>query len=390
MRLVLDERSSLASQVQDVHEMDAWTVRISLAVADRARADPVLGSLSRLLQAIPSVAQELYPCIVHLALSQETDRQSNIRTELSQLCMERFSQDRKSDLTKTRLLLNTLVYLLKQPIAEESIRNDRFQWLEVDYVTAAEAATRCGMATTALFLIENMAQAEAPSRGSRRLSSANKVVSSPSNDFLLDTFRNIDDPDSFYGVELPADLQSVIARVDHEQDGLKGLALHSARLDASMRSAANDSELDGSGMMRSLGVLNLNSLTFQLLSQRRRGTSDATVASTYLDTARKLDQWDVATPSTADSNDGVAFGVMRSFRRARTINGLLAQLDEGFKNTVASLARPYADVATTRAALRALAVLTSIDEVARIQGSTSFQDAWQLMQERQANWDIGQ
>ena len=47
----------------------------------------------------------------------------------------------------------------------------------------------------------------------------------------LSIYKNLDEPDSFYGVDRGSSLLSVLDRLDYEGDGVKSLLFRGARLD---------------------------------------------------------------------------------------------------------------------------------------------------------------
>lgn len=368
---------------------EVWATLLIDLLCDVANQDPVLGALSSICNKVEHLAEQLLPFAVHLALLHETDKMQVVRSTVSRICTTQFAVQTAPNKARNRLLLESLVYLLTQAIPQETTRMDRLEWLEVDLFSAARAAVECGNAKTALFLVELMPPQEATGRGSRRSSITAEHVSPPEG-LLFEIFKQVDDPDSFYGVERPSSLTSVVDKLDHEGDGLKALMLHSARLDASLRNAQHDDEIDSLGMVKALGVLNINSLTNMLLNQRSGQGASAGLTDTMLESARKLDQWDVASTGVEKTNTQLLYNSLRDLRNTTSTAGLQTQLHVAFQKTIANLIKTTATPSSIQASLQSLAVITEIDELRRIRSAADLARFWENGERRRKGWDVGQ
>lgn len=376
-------------KIQSTEDFANWAVLLADLLCELASHDPMLGVLPSTFAKVEHLAEDLMPFVIHLALLHETDKSVNIRNVVSSIFTASFL-DRTSNNPRNRLLLRALVYLYKQPIPQERIRTDRLQWLDIDLISAATAASNCGMAKTALFLIEIRPPPASPTRSSMRSSVAVEQTQNSLDDMLLEIYKRIDDPDSFYGVEQPPSLTSVMNKLDHEGDGLKALMLHSARLDASLRNAQTDDESDSLGMVKALGVLNIQSLTNMLLTQRNGQSSDPRLSSTLLESARKLDQWDISSITAHQSSAGSLFRTLQSVRTATSIAPLQDQLHSASEQVLRDLRHRHSSSTLTPSSLRSLAVLSEISDLTNVRGNSELYSMWLLDESRQQGWDIGQ
>lgn len=382
------EMLTSAAQVSPRTSFAPWVVTITLAISSWASNDPIVGALTDIISIVDGFAVEIFPFIVHLTLVREAEGNQVIRRVMS----ESFRQHMlsyKDNTEKCRLLLELVLYLLTRPIAQEKTKIDRLRWLDIDYLLAAEAAIWCGMPTAALLFAESAHQTDHQARVSRRSSFAVSPSNLPSNELLLSIFKKVDDPDSFYGVQQSPSLKSVLERVEHEKDGLKGLMLHSAHMDASMRSAGATGPSEFQGVIGSLGVMNLSSLTHSLLSSKIAVSEYGTMSDTMLEAARKLEQWDIATPETQGSATATLYGALQGLREAQSIQKLKQQVDGALCDTLLRMRDPRSGAASVRSTMSALAVLTEIKEVASIQSQSHLTALWHRMETRQRGWDIG-
>ncbi|TIA61581.1 hypothetical protein D6C77_03353 [Aureobasidium pullulans] len=368
---------------------ELWIQNLTIAICRWAKDEPIVGQLGEFFLADVGFSQELFPFVVHLALGSEIDKEQVVRTYLSEAFVTHFSNHEADTDRKSRLLLESLLYLLTQKVPQESTRMSRLEWLELDYLVAAEAANQCNMPTASLYLGEVGSVPESDSRPSRRSSVGPTTAKVPSNELLLSIYSRVDDPDSFYGVKQPPSLESVLARVHHEGDGLKGLMLHSARMDASMRRFGHPHESDSFGLIGSVGVMNLSSLTHDLLNRKGGNQSTASTADTMLDAARKLEQWDVSPPQKNSSPASTLYSVFRGISGATSLESVQVDLNEALGSSIERLQDTHLDAASVRATLSGIAVLNEIDELTTVRCSSDLTKLWERMQTRQRGWDIG-
>lgn len=387
----LKDELQQALKVNHSIPLDEWVQRLTLAICRWTGDDPIVGSMVDLITHIRETATQLFPFLLHLALEFEIEKEQIIRMMLSESFNDHFRSD-QSDFDgkqKSRLMLETLLHLLTQRFPTETTRVDRLKWLDVDYLLASEAAAQCTMPKCALYFAEIAAAPETSTRSKRRSSISPIITSKPSDELLLSIYKSIDDPDSFYGVQQEASLQSVLDRADHEKDGLKGIMLHSARMDASLLKLGQAEESDLSGVIKSIGAMNLNSLTHNLLSKRQGQQADIETTSTIFDAARKLGQWNIAPPQTFETDISMLYSVFRGLSAVSDLNSFKVDLDHALQFSIHKLQELQLDALSIRSTLSALAILTEVDEMTTVRSSADLDTLWETMQTRQMGWDIG-
>ncbi|KAK0862743.1 Serine/threonine-protein kinase tel1 [Friedmanniomyces endolithicus] len=361
-----------------------WIQDLAIALCKWASEGPILSSLPALLRNIPRLANDLLPCIAHIILTGEVNRDPVVRQELSS-AISKHLKDRCPALdTRRRLLLGLLLYLRSQPWPGEATKADRVKWLDVDFMLAADASARCGMPSAALLFAESSTSGV---QGPRKVSSRASLTQLPTVDvpeeLLLSIFRQVDEPDSFYGVEQPASLESILGRLDYESDGIKSLMFRTARMDSAMRLSHQGPQSDAHGMMRSLSALNLYSLEYALTSGPL--ADSASSSDDLLNTARKLQQWDMALPQTVLTVAATHFSAFQHLSSAVTAD------DAGIKLRSLILSHMRRETTSNTAGLpspawcNALASLTEALTVVKSSTEALMRSQWSSMQMRQHN-----
>jgi ataxia telangiectasia mutated family protein len=373
------ERAMSATTTKSV---SAWIRGYAMALCTTAMKDPILGSLSDLLSGISSMAERLLPYILHLVLLDEFDGERKVRETVSAATMSWFQRCEPSVAPYVRILVQTILYLRSQPVPREVTRVDRDRWLEIDYLKASQAANTCGMFRSALLFAETSSGQPIAKSSSRRSSVLVEAPKIPAS-LQLSIYKNLDEPDSFYGVERESSLLSVLDRLEYEADGVKSLLFRGARLDSQMRRLDAFEPSDSRGTVKSLIMLNMNSVTHSLLSNDQfRDIGDDVVEST-LHTARKLGQWDIKAPETNHAEPSTLFKAFQGLHFAKSVAEAKDQFERQLLATMSFLASQNDSAVPVKVRLRTLAALTEADEVIRAERSEHLLDTWDRMRSRE-------
>lgn len=303
--------------VSNSEPLETWAKSLAVALSLWADKDAILCSLAPLFQSVRGLAVELLPPLLHVLLANGYDK---VSCALADATDKHMSAEDATLVPKQQFFLKVLLYLRGQRYPGETTRVDRLKWLNIDYMNAAQAAARCGMPTAGLLLAEcaSPPPTQENRRTSKRASMATESVPAqiPSN-LLLSVYKQIEEPDSFYGVPQEASLGSVLERLDHEGDGFRSMMFRSAQLDSQMRRTHRLAEHDAVGMVQSLSSLNFNSLAFALMAQGLGNTAECN--EHMLRTARSLQQWDI-TPSEECSESSATFGLLQELSRSSEVS----------------------------------------------------------------------
>jgi ataxia telangiectasia mutated family protein len=359
-----------------------WIKDLAVSLCRTAAQDPVLGALSPLLVGISHMAEKLFPYILHLVLLMEFDTKRVIQEKMSTATMAWFSQISLARVPHIRILLQAILYLRSQPVPKEVTRVDRDRWLELDYLQASRAATVCGMYRSALLFAEASSGQPKVKTVSRRSSVLMDAPKLPV-DLQLSIYKNLDEPDSFYGVDRGSSLASVIDRLDYEGDGVKSLLFRGARLDSQFRRSGALESSDSGGMVKSLITLNMNSVTHSLLSNDNFREIRSDVVENTLHTARKLEQWDVKAPETNHTESSTLFKAFQGLHYATSVAAAKKSFNNQFLTTMGFVTGKSSSSTSTRARLRTLAVLTEADEVISADHPDHLLDTWDRMKTRE-------
>ena len=283
----------------------------------------------------------------------------------------------ESSLPHVQIILTALLYLQRQRMPDETCHADREHWLEIDYGLAADAAVRCGIYKCALFFVE--VQSSQATRASRRISSSKAAPSS----LLLAVYKNVDEPDSFYGVQQPSSLESIMNKFEYEKNGIKSLAFRGAHYDSRMRHGEEREASDTSGLIGALQNLDLNGLTFSLLRDQRAPGVGVEAKDDVYQSARRLEQWDLPVSETRLGQEAVVYRCLQSITRTGSCQEASKTIDRGILNIMGQVLGEGQTGSSMQSLLCSLAVLNEIDEVMASHGPDQLQEAWTRMSSRQ-------
>lgn len=367
--------------ISDNKAVSLWIRDLAISLCRVASHEPLLASLPKLLLGFSHMAERLFPYILHLVLAGEFEGERKVRQTISEAMAVWFSSCDTSHTLQARIFIQAILYLRSQPVPKEVTRVDRDRWLDVDFVEAARAATSCGMYRSALLFAETAAEPTTV-KTSRRSSNVIEPTKLPV-DLQLSIYKNLDEPDSFYGIDRGYSLESVMDRVDYEGDGIKSLLFRGARLDSQNRQSSILESADTRGMVKSLITLNMNSITHSLLSNDQfRNLGEDGVENT-LHVARKLGQWDIRAPEMNHSEHSTLFKAFQGLHYATDADAAKKSFDDQLLATVGHLAGRYASSSSTQAHLRTLAILTEAHEVVGSRSDGDLIDVWDQMKARE-------
>ena len=352
----------------------AWTKQVCLSLISEMSKDPLLGELFLVIKSINEISEKIIAFILHLVLEGEFDTGQRLRALLSEAIMFWLKEVSHAALLRKRLLIHCLLYLRGQPIPRESTKSDRAVWLEIDYIQASEAAVECEMFKTALLFLEIGSSGDdgKASRRSSRVSSRNKVA--PSEDLLLRIFRNLDDGDSFYGIQQPSSLASMMEQLEYESAGFKSLSFRGADLDGQLR--LQDSS--HSNVQQKMTKV-LNRLDFSGLSQALSGNmneTDAAARDAMLRSARKLERWDIAVPDSDKGHAAIVYKALQQLNDARSVDSIFAAVNSGLITSMHSLIENKSTATSAHTTLASLAVMNEIKELCTVSNGASLDDMW--------------
>ncbi|KAI7577567.1 hypothetical protein KC346_g19518, partial [Hortaea werneckii] len=293
-RKALQEALAVESDSED----EVWLCNLATTLCRWASYCAILPALPPILKSVSKLPSALLGPIIHILLSEDMKRDSAVRSEISTSMTAHFTETPEALKPRQQFWIEIYLYLRKQPYPGETSQADRTRWLDVDLLLAAKTAARCGMPTAALYLAESIAPAPPTNRrSSSRVSMSQLSSVEIPDDLLLSIFKEVEEPDSYYGVQQPPSLEAVLGKFDYEKDGLRSLMFRSAQMDSAMRISNAPLGTSTTGILQSLSALNMHSLEYMLLSAPAASTPS--LASETLETARRLQQWDIASPETS-------------------------------------------------------------------------------------------
>lgn len=352
-----------AAWADDIQSSD-WARNLSIYLVRCVRDSTLLGVLQPVLDKVHGFASKSLPFIIHLVLLFQSGEQQVVRQLLSDSIKTWFKAVTPENKDNIKLLINTVLYLRTQEFPNEATIADRLGFLSLDYGLLAQAASQCGMHKSALLFIEIAAWQS--SKASRRASTSTPQLLDQ-RETLLSIFENIDDPDAYYGLPEEANLTTVLARVEYENEGSKTLAFRGAQLDSHIRMNDRSAAADSQALVNALSILGYAGLSHSLLQvQQDADPTFASIESTYK-AATRLEMWNLPTIS---DEDHYAVNTYRAYQSiSSATNALVAQraVYDGLSSSMKALTKHgQMNASALRKQLGGLASLAELDELLNV------------------------
>lgn len=375
LKLSLEKSLSECAQFDEDVSVSSWIRQLCIALALTGDEDPILSELPKILSVVGGLAKQIFPYVLHLVLLNEAGGQEKTRRVISEATHEWLKNCSKTSMPHVKILLGAILYLRKQPLPNEMAKADRSRWLEIDYSAAASAAVTCSMFKTALIFLET-SHSEA-AKASRRSSG---VKFDEPTDLLLEIYQNVDEQDSFYGVQQPSSLASLMTRLEYEQAGFKSLSFRGAHFDSQIRLAKEAPAVDYASMITVLNSLDFHGLSQSMLSKMTE--SGHTAPESMLNTARKLEQWDVPVPTSHSGGSSTVFKALQGINSAVDFDSASSAIKSGVGDVMGILLAGGDATSAAHKTLAVLAILSEADEIFSSESSTELHEIWAKLEAR--------
>jgi ataxia telangiectasia mutated family protein len=208
---------------------------------------------------------------------------------------------------------------------------------------------------TALLFLE--IEASRVISGSRRSSVAKYE---PPVRLLHDIFKNIDDPDLFYGIQQSSSLATVMERLEYESSGLKNLLFQSAQYDSEVQMSDKANPV---GVLRALNATNLQGIANTILSTSGSANNAPASVDSMLQAAISLQQWDIPVSTLETSPSATVYRAFQSLNTSASLSEVAASLENCLLSTVNTLTETGRSTIQLRQTMRVLGILTELDDV---------------------------
>ncbi|KAH8427206.1 DNA-binding protein kinase TEL1 [Aspergillus melleus] len=355
-----------------------WARNVGLFLSKASFEDPVIGPLKNVLSAIPDLAVYILPYILHDVLSTEVDGDGTVRQRISEVFSQALREVNDKTIPHARLVINCMLYLRNQPRPNETTIVERDEWLAIDFAEASSAATACRLPKTALLFLEIHASRAV---SSSRRSSVAKFSAPPTE--LHEIFKNIDDPDFFYGIPQSSSLESVMETLEHESSGFKNLLFQSAQYDSEKQMSGNPNNL---GVLKALNSTNLQGIANCVFTSTGGGTKDMTVSfESMLQAATNLRQWDIPISPLNPSPSATIFRTFQTLNTSAALPDVSVTIEESFLATLGSLTSDSRSAMSLRTATRVLGTLAEISDVLGAKSAEEIDHEWEKIKTR-SSW----
>jgi ataxia telangiectasia mutated family protein len=354
-----------------------WARNVSLFLSNAGLEDPVIGSLRKILNVTPGLAVQLLPYVVHDVLLSERfdkDEKGEVREAISAAFGQVLCEINEETLSHAQLVINCILYLRNQPVPNESTIVQRDKWLEIDFGEASLAAHRCGLQKTSLLFLE--IQTSRTVSGSRRTS---VIKYEPPSALMHDIFKNIDDPDLFYGIQQSSSLASVMERLEYESSGFKNLLFQSAKYDSEIQMSDSAQSY---GVLKALNSTNLQGIANTMLSSSS-SANDASVAfESSLQAATSLQKWDIPVSPLDSSPSATVFRAFQSLNTSGSLLEVNESIDTGLLTILNSLVHTSRSSIQLRDSMRALGIMTEMSDTLHASCSEEITAEWDKIKAR--------
>ncbi|KAK5938322.1 Serine/threonine-protein kinase tel1 [Knufia obscura] len=367
-------------EVSDIRSFSSsaqWAALLAEAVIYEDAADTFLNGLIPLLNSHQSIAHKMLPMITHLVLDSQVEQQQIVHDSLTKLFNTVLNDNKVRKLAG--VVLQTISYLRKCIYPGETTYAKRNAWLHIDYAKAAVAALDCDMPHRALLMLE-IEQSEQSLHASRSRRSSVKAPASEINvnlEVLSRIYRSVDDADFFYGCHEEADVKSVLAKLRHEGEGSRVLAMQSALFDSSMKANGAESAYrqEGQGVVSALSLANLNALAYA--TQQHVGTGSVGHDDRLIrDTLLNIHQWDVSTVDKNVQHSAMLGFVIQKIETSQSHPEMRTALDTGLHSATLQLLEHSSGSSNKVSSLLDLAALSDVQRLAMATSVEDLNSAW--------------
>ena len=357
---------ALAGRV-DGNLVNDWVKNLAIAISLNSPSDAVGSRVGPLLQSVEGLAVKVFPYLVHLVLIFERrSEEDELRGALSDVFRLCFKQRTNVSAPHMIVLINTIIYLRAQQIEGEETKLERDDWLDLDYQDLARAACLCGMFKSALMFIEIHCSRE-------------QTDYTGCTDLLLEIYKNIDEPDSYYGLNQGSSLNTVLNKLEYERDGWKSLSFQGAHMDTSMRLESKHDTDASFGAVGAFNTLGLYGLSHSFLQGGFLGFGNESTLENVYESAWKLEQWDLPCPMTYTGRQPLVYRALQKINNTVNAQDLSSDLDSSILEVMKQLTTGKQTGLSLGASIRTLAMLTEVEEVLTSKNSVQLQEAWRRL-----------
>lgn len=356
-------------------DVATWACAIVRTLCHHAVNKTVFLPVLYLLERNQSTGPTIFRYVVHLLLLSEWKNSSNIRHYFSVCVQQCLTARETSTVAHLRLLLDTVLYLRAQTIPGETTVADRNYWLELDWLGIADAAHHCGMSKASLLFAELM-----PARVESKRTSASTPVAR--NNLLLSIYRDLDEPDSFYGVDREASLDAVAEQLSFEGSGTKQLLFRGAKADSLLRSNQKaDDECLGE-LIHALANVDMNSIIQHITSSRDDALRTELARDSIYNSAIKLQQWNLPVSTHQNTLAGINYHALQAVSLATDRSTVNTALNKSCKSIYDLLKQTGTTSKASRALFASLGSLTEVSDMLALSGGEQLRETWRRHKSR--------
>ncbi|EWC48158.1 hypothetical protein DRE_02262 [Drechslerella stenobrocha 248] len=354
-----------------------WVKQVASWLSSNIQHDSLSANIRPLLLAIDDFAEKALPYLLHILLLELVQSQeTKVRAQVSDFLRDSFANCTAEIVPYVSLLIESVLYLRTQKVPGEATPSERDDWIDLDYRDAARAAATCNLFKVALMFVE--------------LEVSRSGTAFEDTDLLLRIYQNTGEPDSYYGVQKTQTLKSIMQRFAFENDGWKSLSFQGARLENLMRhlppgNPTFDAE-SALGTVNALSAIGLNALSYSTLQSQGDGGQHT---DNTLQTAWKLEQWDLPAPTSYTSNSSGIYQALQTVNLKPDIKSVATCLNEPYLACLKQVLSPEKASIGLSESMRTLAMLWEIEEVLSAEDGPSLRKVYDTLFSRDQWMETG-
>jgi serine-protein kinase ATM len=373
----VDTDLSNALQLENSISQADWLRNLCLVLINCCPNDDLLPHIGPFMESVEGVAEALFPQVLHMALLLGSGKY-NVKSTVSEAFGQWFNDNRRVPKFILQQAIKSILYLRGQPSQQETTKNDRMRWLDIDFRIAADAANRCELYTTSLLFLE-ASLSEEIRNASRRVSTIKPTLPV---DSLLAIYGNIDEKDSFYGIRQSYDLSAMAVQLEFENAGFKSLSFRSAEYDAELKHSSGADSMTEKQLIKALDRVEMNGIALSLMSTMAEQSQN--FQEEMFISARKLEKWDITVPSISSNQPAVIFKAFQSIHDSTDYTSITKALNIGYSSVIGWISNDSTSVKSLKAAMSTFAVLSEVEDVISSQGVEQLLEAYNRLSQRES------
>lgn len=362
-------------EFEEFADQQHWASAVAELIIQQNTSDSFLVGLVPLLRMNASFGENALPMIAHLVLDAQVDGEQTARELLSELFNTIFRSPSARSGPFCAVALKVVLYLRRWMYPRETNFAARNNWIDIDFGMAAKAALDSKMPQVALMMLE-IGKSEQDLQITSRRSSIRATQTNFTLDSTLlpDIFQRVEDEDFFYGSHHESNITSVLAKLRHENQSNRVLALQSALFDSAIKSNGLEPAIkqQGDGIVAALSLANLHGLAYAT----QQYALNSSERMPFDDSLLNIHQWDVPIPAGSPGHGSALQTVLQRVDNFQSKKDVQSGINSAVSHVVSGLTHQTAARRLPASQLLGLATLTAVEQLLNTSSHEGLSEVW--------------